>query len=340
MSENNNPTFLVTGGGGFLGFAIVERLVKQGHRVKTFSRGFYPELQALNVTQVQGDISNSEDVDRAVEGSDVVFHVAAKPGVWGKYEDYYNTNTLGTQNVVDACLKHKIRHLIHTSSPSVVFTAGDMEGADESTPYTTTFHTAYIETKKLAEDIVLDAVRHKGLKAVILRPHLIWGPRDNHLVPRVISRAKKLVKVGYRNNLVDTLYIDNGALAHVLAHEALTRNPALSGKAYFITNGEPRPMWDIINGILAAGGLPPVTRALPHRVVWCIGAVLEFIYALFRLPGEPKMTRFVADELATAHWFDISAARNDLGYNPPVSTEEGMKRLAQWLKDNPVGNER
>ncbi len=330
MSES--LSILVTGGGGFLGFAITEMLVKKGHAVKSFSRGTYPELDALSVTQIRGDISNPDDVDRAVQGSDVVFHVAAKPGVWGKYDDYYNTNTLGTQNVVDACLKHKVRHLIHTSSPSVVFTAGDMEGADESIPYTETFHTAYIKTKKLAEDIVLSAVRDKGLKAVILRPHLIWGPRDNHLVPRVISRAKKLVKVGKRNNLVDTLYIDNGAHAHVLAHEALMRDPSLSGRVYFITNGEPRPMWDIINGILEAGGLPPITRALPHRVVWCIGAVMEFVYTLFCLPGEPKMTRFVADELATVHWFDISAAKRDLGYEPLVSIDEGLRRLGEWLK--------
>lgn len=329
-------TILVTGGGGFLGFAIVDMLVKQGHHVKSFSRGSYPELEALCVTQVRGDISNPDDVDRAVQGSDVVFHVAAKPGVWGKYDDYYRTNTLGTQNVVSACLKHNVRHLIHTSSPSVVFTAGDMEGADESTPYTETFHTPYIKTKKLAEDIVLSAVKEKGLKAVILRPHLIWGPRDNHLVPRVISRAKRLVKVGSRNNLVDTIYIDNAAHAHVLAHEALTRDPSLSGRAYFISNDEPIPMWDMINGILAAGGLPPITRTLPHRVVWCIGAVMEFFYALLHLPGEPKMTRFVADELATVHWFNISAAKKDLGYKPLVSNAEGLKRLGEWLKENPI----
>lgn len=329
-------TFLVTGGGGFLGFAIVDMLVKQGHRVKSFSRGSYLELDALGVTQVRGDISNPDDVDKAVEGSNVVFHVAAKPGVWGKYEDYYNTNTLGTENVVAACLKHNVRHLIHTSSPSVVFTAGDMEGADESVPYTDVFHTHYIKTKKLAEDSVLKAVREKGLKAIILRPHLIWGPRDNHLVPRVIQRAKRLVKVGKRNNLVDVLYIDNGAHAHVLAHEALLRDPSLSGRVYFITQGKPLPMIDMLNGILAAANLPPVTRTLPHRVVWCIGAVLEFIHTVFRLPGEPKMTRFVADELGKSHWFDISAARRDLGYEPLVSTEEGLKKLAEWLKEHPV----
>jgi nucleoside-diphosphate-sugar epimerase len=332
----NEPLdILVTGGGGFLGGAIVAMLVEKGHRVKSFSRGSYPDLDALNVPQIRGDISNPDDVDNAVKGMDAVFHVAAKPGVWGKYEDYYNTNTLGTRNVVDSCLKHNVRYLVHTSSPSVVFTAGDMENADESVPYTATFHTHYIRTKKMAEDIVMNAVRENGLKAVILRPHLIWGPKDNHLVPRVITRAKRLVKVGNRNNLVDTVYIDNAAYGHVLALEALMKNPDLSGKAYFITQDDPIPMWDIINGILAAGGLPPVTRALPHRLVWCIGAVLEGIYFVFRLPGEPKMTRFVADELATAHWFNISAAKNDLGYKPLVSTEEGLKRLSEWLKEKP-----
>ncbi|MBU1169578.1 MAG: NAD-dependent epimerase/dehydratase family protein [Proteobacteria bacterium] len=332
----DKQTILVTGGGGFLGFAIVDMLVKKGHAVTSFSRGRYASLDDLGVTQIQGDLSSAEDVDQAVQGMDTVFHVAAKPGVWGSYEDYYNTNTLGTLNVVNACLKHKVHHLIHTSSPSVVFTAGDMEGADESVPYTKTFHTHYIKTKKLAEDIVLNAVREKGLKAIILRPHLIWGPRDNNLVPRVIKRHKRLVKVGKRNNLVDTIYIDNAAHAHVLAHEKLSQDPSLSGKVYFITQDEPIPMWDMINGILTAADLPPITRTLPHRVVWCIGALLEGIYTLFRLPGEPKMTRFVADELATVHWFDISAVKTDLGYAPLVSTEQGLKRLASWLKDNPV----
>lgn len=334
MNEIKN--ILVTGGGGFLGFAIVSMLVKKGYLVTSFSRGEYNSLKDLGVTQIRGDLSVYGDVSRAVRGMDAVFHVAAKPGVWGKYQDYFDTNTIGTQNVVTACLNHKVKHLIHTSSPSVVFTAGDMEGADESVPYTTTFHTHYIKTKKLAEDIVLDAVREKGLSAVILRPHLIWGPGDNHLVPRVIKRAKKLVKVGKRNNLVDTIYIDNAAQAHVLALEKLAESPDLSGRVYFITQDDPIPMWDMINGILKAGGLPPVTKTLPHRMVWCIGAVLEGVWALFRLPGEPKMTRFVADELATVHWFDISAAKNDLGYEPLVSTDEGLNRLADWLREHPI----
>lgn len=327
---------LVTGGGGFLGFAVVSMLVEKGYTVTSFSRGHYQSLDDLGVKQIHGDLSVYEDVEKAVKGMDAVFHVAAKPGVWGKYKDYYNTNTLGTRHVVDACLKHQVKHLIHTSSPSVVFNAGDMEGVDESVPYASTFHTHYMKTKKLAEDIVLEAVRSKKLSAIILRPHLIWGPRDNHLVPRVIQRAKKLVKVGRRDNLVDTLYIDNGAHAHVLALEKLADNPALSGRVYFITQGEPIPMFDMINGILKAGGRPPVTKTLPLSLVWFIGAVLEFMYTLFRLPGEPKMTRFVANELGKIHWFDIRAAKNDLGYEPLVSTEEGLRRLADWLRENPI----
>ncbi len=334
MEQKQN--ILVTGGGGFLGGAIVDMLIKRGDSVSSFSRGIYPSLEKKGVVQIQGDLSKPEDVSTAVKGMDIVFHVAAKPGVWGKYSDYHKTNTVGTQNIVDACLTHGVKRLIHTSSPSVVFTAGDMEGVDESVPYAKTFHTHYVKTKKLAEDYVLDAVRNKGLQAVILRPHLIWGPKDNHLVPRVIQRAKKLVKVGKRDNLVDTIYIDNAAIAHILADEKLSENPELSGRVYFITQDDPVPMWDIINGILNAAGIKPVTRSLPHRLVWFIGAVLEGIYTILRLPGEPKMTRFVADELATVHWFDISAAKKDLGYQPLVSTQEGLKRLAEWLKNNPV----
>ncbi len=330
MKQKQN--ILVTGGGGFLGGAVVEMLLKRGDNVSSFSRGDYPALKEAGVNQIQGDLSNPDDVSAAVNGMDCVFHVAAKPGVWGKYSDYYNTNTIGTQNIVDACLKHNVKRLIHTSSPSVVFTAGDMEGVDESVPYAKTFHTHYVKTKKMAEDYVLNAVKEKGLNAIILRPHLIWGPKDNHLVPRVIDRAKKLVKVGKRDNLVDTIYIDNAAHAHILADEKLAEKPELSGKIYFITQDEPIPMWDMINGILNAADLKPITKSLPHRVVWCIGSVLEFVYTVFRLPGEPKMTRFVADELASAHWFDISAAKNDLGYKPLVSTKEGLKRLAEWLK--------
>jgi len=324
---------LVTGGGGFLGGAIVRLLQQRGEDVRSFSRSVYAELEALGVEQIQGDISDQHAVEQAVEGMDLVFHVAAKPGIWGDYSEYYQTNVTGTRNVISACLKHKVARLVYTSSPSVVFNGTDMEGVDESAPYPAGFHAHYPKTKALAEQLVVDAAR-KGLLTIILRPHLIWGPRDNHLVPRIIKRAKRLVRVGNGRNLVDTIFIDNAAEAHVAAADRLEINPGLSGKIYFISQDDPMPAWDIINGILKAAGLEPVRRSIPHKMAWLIGALLECVYKTFNLKGEPQMTRFLADELATAHWFDISAAKKDLGYAPRISTEEGLRRLEQWLQQN------
>lgn len=322
---------LVTGGGGFLGGAIVRLLQKRGDAVRSFSRSVYAELEALGVEQIQGDISDQNAVEQAAKGMDLVFHVAAKPGIWGDYSEYYQTNVTGTGNVISACIKHKVARLVYTSSPSVVFNGTDMEGIDESTPYPAGFHAHYPATKALAEQLVVDAAG-KGLLTIILRPHLIWGPRDNHLVPRIIKRAKRLVRVGNGRNLVDTIFIDNAAEAHVAAADRLEINPGLSGKIYFISQDEPMPAWDIINGILKAAGLEPVRRSIPHKMAWLIGALLECVYKIFNLNGEPQMTRFLADELATAHWFDISAAKKDLGYAPRISTEEGLRRLEHWLQ--------
>lgn len=322
---------LVTGGGGFLGGAIVRLLQKRGDHVRTFSRRVYAELEALGVEQIQGDISDQYAVEEAVKGMDLVFHVAAKPGIWGDYSEYYQTNVTGTDNIISACFKHRVARLVYTSSPSVVFNGTDMEGVDESAPYPAGFHAHYPQTKALAEQLVVDAAR-KDLLTIILRPHLIWGPRDNHLVPRIIKRAKRLVRIGNGMNLVDTIFIDNAAEAHLAAADRLEINPGLSGKIYFISQDEPMPAWDIVNGILKAAGLEPVRRSIPHKMAWLIGALLECVYKTFNLKGEPQMTRFLADELATAHWFDISAAKKDLGYAPRVSTEEGLRRLEQWLK--------
>ncbi len=326
---------LVTGGGGFLGKAIVKRLVERGENVSSFSRGFYPELESMGVVQVKGDISHKDAVEKACKDIDVVFHTAAKPGVWGDYSQYHNTNFIGTKNVISACIKHNVTRLVHTSSPSVIFNDHDMEGVDESFPYPDKFPTPYTKTKALAEQSVVAASK-KGLKTIIIRPHLIWGPEDNHLIPRIIKRAKQLVKVGSKDKLVDTVYIDNAANAHILAADKLDQNKDLSGNIYFISQDQPIAMWDMINNILKAAGLDPITRTMPHGFVWLVGAILEVTYKSLNIKSEPKMTRFVADELATAHWFDISAAKKDLGYVPEVSTKEGLSRLEKWLRENEV----
>jgi 2-alkyl-3-oxoalkanoate reductase len=322
---------LVTGGGGFLGSAIVRRLLDRGEQVRSFSRAFYPHLATWGVEQVQGDLGEAEVILSACSNVSAVFHVAAKAGVWGCASDFYNSNVIGTQNVIAACRHQKVARLIYTSSPSAVFHGGDMDGVDESVPYPARYPAAYPRTKALAEQSVLQAAQ-QGLPAIVLRPHLIWGPGDPHLVPRILSRAKRLRQVGAGENRVDTIYIDNAALAHVLAEARLRDNPALSGRVYFISQDEPLPLWDMINAILKAGGLPPVRRRIAPGLAWGVGALCEAIYGALGIKAEPPMTRFVARELATAHWFDISAAKRDLGYAPEVTTAQGLERLAEWLK--------
>lgn len=324
---------LVTGGGGFLGKAVVRLLLERGWQVRSFSRSCYPELSGLGVEQCFGDIADADSVDNAVKGCDIVFHVAAKAGIWGPYRDFHAANVRGTQNIIDSCRRHGVGRLVYTSSPSVVFDGRDMEGVDEAVPYPDHYEAHYPATKAAAERLVLDA-NGPALATVSLRPHLIWGPEDNHLVPRIIDRAKggRLRRIGSRPCLVDSVYVDNAAMAHILAAERLGPGSPVAGKAYFISNGDPIPLWDMVNRILAAGGIPPVRRTISPTLAYLLGSILESAFRLLRLPGEPPMTRFVARELSTAHWFDIGAARRDFGYSPEVSIEEGLRRLGNWLR--------
>ena len=203
IGRQNAEKVLVTGGGGFLGKAIVRRLIDRGDNVRSLARNFYPALAEMGVDQIQGDISNSEIVAKACEDRDIVYHVAAKPPPWGKYADYYNTNVKGTQNVIDACIQQKVSRLIYTSTPSVIFNGKDLEGVNESFPYPPNYNAFYPETKAIAEQRVVKSVSDK-LRAIILRPHEIWGPEDPHFVPRLLARAKKLKRIGDGKNIVDT----------------------------------------------------------------------------------------------------------------------------------------
>jgi nucleoside-diphosphate-sugar epimerase len=321
---------LVTGGGGFLGKAIVERLRARGDHVQSFSRGDYPELRALGVPLFQGDLTDPNSLSRAAEGCDIVFHVAARPGIWGPYREYYLTNVVGTENVLAVCRQLGIARLVYTSTPSVVFDGKNQEGIDESAPYPNHYHAYYPQTKAQAERLVLQA-NDSGLSTVALRPHLIWGPGDHHLVPRIIARARSgaLRRIGSGVNLVDCVYIDNAADAHILAADRLSPGSPIAGKAYFISQGEPWPLWELINRILQAAHLPPVSRSISPRLAYSAGWVLETVYGVFRWQSEPRMTRFLARELSTAHWFNIEAARRDLDYRPVVSIEEGLRRLEE-----------
>lgn len=324
---------LVTGGGGFLGGAVVRLLRQRGDAVRSFTRSAYPWLDELGVEQSLGDLADPEAVGRAVTGCDIVFHVAAKAGVWGWHRDFFDTNVAGTENVIAACKKHGVRKLVHTSTPSVVHARDDIENGNELLPYPKQFDAYYPESKAVAEKAVL-AANGPDLATVSLRPHLIWGPGDPHLIPRILERARagRLRRIGSRPVKVDATYIDNAADAHLNAADRLDIGSACAGKAYFISNGEPVELWGFINRVLAEAGLPPVSRTVSAWKARVAGRVLEWLYWLLRLPGEPPMTRFVAVQMSTAHWYDISAARRDLGYEPRVTVEEGLKRLGERLR--------
>jgi len=324
---------LVTGGGGFLGGAIARKLVQQGFQVRSFSRGSYPALRALAIEELRGDLSDRAATEAACKGCDTVFHVAAKAGIWGPYREYYSANVEGTLNILRACRTHKVRKLVYTSSPSVVFDGTDMEGVDESVGYPKSYKAAYPKTKAIAERAVL---KHNGesLATLALRPHLIWGPGDTHLVPGIVKRGRTgaLKRLGKEEKLVDFTFIDDAADAHLLAAEHLEFGSTVAGRAYFISQGKPLPLWDFINQVLAAAEVPEITKSVSPRLAYIAGAVFEGLYRMLPLKGDPPITRFLAEELSTAHWFNIDAARRDLSYLPKTSFEEGFATLRDWFR--------
>ena len=323
---------LVTGGGGFLGQALCRSLVERGFRVVSFNRGHYPALDALGVRQVQGDLADRDALLAAARGVGAIFHNAAKAGAWGPYDDYFRANVLGTRNVIDACRAHGVGRLVYTSTPSVTHRATHpVEGGTADTvPYGSGFKAAYAKTKTIAEQDVL-AANDASLATIALRPRLIWGPGDNQLLPRLAERARagRLRIVGSGQNLVDTTYIDNAAQAHIDAFHHLVPGAPCAGRAYFISNGEPIAVRTLVNALLRAVDAPPVDRHLPFRTAYAIGAVCEAAWTVLPLKGEPPLTRFLAEQLSTAHWYDMGPATRDFGYVPKVTIAEGLRRLAQ-----------
>lgn len=321
---------LVTGAGGFLGSEIVRLLVRRGDTVIGLGRGEYPALRAMNVETIRADIRAADQVAAACQGCDAVVHTAAVAGVWGPWETYFDINTVGTRNVIAGCRVASVPILVHCSSPSVTFDGGHQSGIDESVPYAVKHLCHYSHTKALAEADVLAAHQPGRLHTAALRPHLIWGKGDPHLLPRLVarSRAGKLRIVGEGNNFIDTVHVTSAAAAHMMAIDRLREpDPAAGGKPFFITQGKPVDCWDWIATLLKLSGCEPPTRRISFENAWRIGGALEWIYRVAKFEQEPPMTRFVAAQLARDHYFDITAAETMLGYSPAVSTEAGLAGL-------------
>jgi len=328
--KKNKMNALVTGGGGFIGSALANQLVEKGYKVSTFSRNDYPALRKIGIDVKRGDISDVNSVLKACEDIEIIFHVAAKAGISGSYSEYYRTNVTGTANIIHACKMERIKYLIYTSSASVVFNGNNIEGYDESMPYPVKPVSYYTSTKALAEQLVLQA-NSPSLKTLSLRPHLVYGPGDNQLFPRIISRAEKgrLRRIGDGNNLTDVSYIDNVVAAHINAAQAIINNPKAAGNAYFITNGEPVLLWDFLDKILHVSGVEPVTRRVPVWTAILFSFLAEIFHSILIKKGEPVLTRFLVSELTQSHWFDISSARRLLNYNPEISNIEGLKKTTE-----------
>jgi 2-alkyl-3-oxoalkanoate reductase len=319
---------LVTGAGGFLGTHIAKKLLDEGHIVHNLSRGSYSHLDKLGVISFKGDLQDKESIRPSLEGVDAVIHTASKVAMWGKWEDFYNINVVGTQNLVELCREQKISKIVYTSSPSVVFGDESLEGVDETVSYPEESYSMYAKSKAIAEKWILDQA-DSTLKILSLRPHLIYGPGDQNLFPRLIEAAKKgkLKRVGDGTNKVDVIYVENAAMAHLNALEKLETNPEVNGKAYFLGQESPVVLWDFIDKILDMANAPRPTKQISFNKAFKIGSVIEKSLKLVGVYNvHPPMTRFVALQLSKSHWFDHTNASRDLGFTPQISIEDGLRK--------------
>jgi len=326
---------LLTGGSSLLVRRTAERLVARGDDVVLMQRN----RCEVDLPQVLGDVRDNDTVLHALAGCDAVIHAAAKVGVMGRWDDYRTINVGGTAVVLDAARRVGIASFVHVSTPSVAHAGHSVVGAGADPPVTGRRVSGrvgafYSESKALAERIAL-ASADAHLAVVAVRPHLVWGPGDTQLVGRIVERALsgRLALVGGGSALVDTTYIDNAASALVAALDAAHPGSVASGRAYVVANGEPRPVRELVEAILRAAGVEAHPRRVPLRVAALAGSVVERVWALRNTDDEPPLTRFLAEQLGTAHWFDPRPARDDLGWSPTVTLDEGFAALTEWFAE-------
>jgi len=327
---------LVTGGSSLIGAGVAAALAARGNEVVVQQRTRSDRLDSLDVRQELGDIRDPDAVLAAARGCEAIVHLAAKVGVVGDWQEYRSVNVDGTNNVLAAALVHGIGRLVHVSSPSVAHGGEPIIGGGADAPVLGRTRAWYPESKALAEIAALEATGD-DLGVVAIRPHLVWGPGDTQLVGRIVERAAggRLALVGGGRALVDTTYIDNAVSALVAALDAVEPGARCSGRAYVVSNGEPRMIRELVEGICRAAGVPFEPKTVSLRVGRSVGAVLERAWPLLRRHDEPPLTQFLAEQLGTAHWFDPRPVEQDLGWVPSVSIDDGLSRLADWYASDP-----
>ncbi|MCR5183411.1 MAG: NAD-dependent epimerase/dehydratase family protein [Opitutales bacterium] len=331
---------VITGGSGFLGRTLAFAAIKRGWQVVAIARHSDPALIAEGVKFVLVDIANPDSAPllaAAFSGADIIFHTAAKSDYWGHWKEYRATNIYGTENVIAAAQAAGVPHLVYTSSPSVVYTGEDIINGNESLPYSKVWKESYYAfTKAKAEQAVL-AANGKDLKTVALRPHLIWGPGDTHLLPTIVKRTSegRLRMVGEGHNIVSLTHVANVVHAHMQVADALdSGNGKICGKAYFITDQEGVNLWQWINRILKGLGIPELKRenAQSLRGACCAARLVEIFWHIFSIDCPPPITRFVAKHLARTHTFSTVAAERDFGYYSIIDSEAELAALIESLK--------
>ena len=324
---------LVTGASSLIGAGVVRSLVERGDEVRVLQRR--SAEPGSDVVEVLGDVADRGVVDEAIDGCDAVVHLAARVGLTGTREQFVETNVTGTRNLLEAAHERGVGRFVHVSSPSVAHDGHAIVGGGADEPTAAAGSAFYPETKAMAERLAI-AADDARLGVVVVRPHLVWGPGDTQLVGRVVDRARggRLALVGGGTALVDTTYVDNAVDALVAALDAVAPGAPCAGRAYVVSNGEPRPVRELVAGICAAAGVEFSPRDVDLRAARVVGSVVERLWSRLRPESEPPLTRFLAEQLGTAHWFDQRSVRRDLGWTPTIGLDEGFARLAEWYSSS------
>ena len=332
--ENASSKILITGAGGFLGRYIVKLLQAKGHIVYGLGRHEHQDLIDQGVKWFKADIRNYEQVLNATKDVDAIIHCASKIAMWGEWQEFLAINVEGTKNLLKAAKQNKVKKFVYTSTPSVVFGRESIEGGNETLPYPENSVSLYGRSKAIAENEVLTTDQNKLLTCA-LRPHLIFGPGDDHLVPRLVDAAQsnRLKIIGDGTNQVDVIAVENAALAHVQALEALSTESQVKGQAYFVAQETPVKLWDFTNELLRIHKTKPVTKKISFKLAYAIGLIFEMMAKFFDYKKDKlPMTRFVAMQLSKSHWYKHDKAKEHFGYHPKLSTQDALKNYEESLR--------